>query len=354
MACSMPYTQPFHEFFAGSGLVGCGLSPRFKAVWANDISEQKGNVYRANFDGRVFHQGDIARVHGGDLPPAVLSWASFPCQDLSLAGNIGGIHANRSGLVWQWLRILDELGDDAPRVVCLENVVGLVSSRKGEDYRQLHSALAERGYRVGAVLLNADRFVPQSRPRIFVIGTKGAIPGCLVGDGPNWLHSPSLAALGSSIEGFVWWNLPEPSPRRVGLADIVEREVPFDRDDAAALVPDTHVKKFLESGQAYATGYRRTRNGRQVMELRCDGTAGCLRTPAGGSSRQYLVQRDGDGLCARLMTIREVARLMGAPEGFVLPGGYNDGYMAMGDAVAMPVARYLSEHILSELVEEVL
>ena len=76
------------------------------------------------------------------------------------AGNIGGIHANRSGLVWQWLRILDELGDDAPRVVCLENVVGLVSSRKGEDYRQLHSALVERGYRVGAVLLNADWFVP--------------------------------------------------------------------------------------------------------------------------------------------------------------------------------------------------
>jgi len=42
---------------------------------------------------------------------------------------------------------------------------------------------------------------------------------------------------------------------------------------------------------------------------------------------------------------------MGAPEGFILPGGYNDGYKAMGDAVAAPVAEYLGRHLLRRLTE---
>lgn len=88
-----------------------------------------------------------------------------------------------------------------------------------------------------------------------------------------------------------------------------------------------------------------------MLELRCDGLAGCLRTPAGGSSRQFIIKREGDALHARLMTVRETARLMGAPETFQLPGSYNDGYMAMGDAVAVPVANWLAEGFLSVLVE---
>lgn len=342
--------RTFHEFFAGSGLVSVGLSPTFRAVWANDVSERKALVYRSNLDGDVLHVGDISDVSGDDLPDADLSWASFPCQDLSLAGGIGGIHSARSGLVWQWLRVLDELGERAPRVVCLENVTGLVSSRGGEDYRKLHAALVERGYRVGAVVVNADRFVPQSRPRVFVIGSKGPVPDSLVADGPTWAHTAPLARVGSSIEGFTWWNVPEPPARSLDIEDVVERAA-FDKDDIVGLIPQRHVEKLRASGRRLATGYRRTRNGRQVLELRCDGTAGCLRTPSGGSSRQYLVSLEDDGPHARLITEREAARLMGAPDTFELPGSYNDAYYAMGDAVAVPVARFLSENILKELVD---
>lgn len=341
----------FHEFFAGSGLVSCGLSDSFRSVWANDVSERKAKVYRANFDPQVLHVGDIADVEGSKLPAASLSWASFPCQDLSLAGNIEGIYSERSGLVWQWLRVLDEQGDAAPRVICLENVSGLVSAHNGEDYRHLHQALANRGYAVGVVLINASYFVPQSRPRVFVIGTKGPIPSCLLGDGPIWAHTPTLQKLAPTIDGFVWWNLPKPERRTQNIDDVVEQQVPFDKDDVATLIPENHLRKLEESGRKYATGYRRTRNGRQVLEIRCDGVAGCLRTPAGGSSRQYLVHRDKKGVHARLLTTREVARLMGAPDSFELPGTYNDGYFAMGDAVAVPVAKFLSDHLLTQLVE---
>lgn len=343
-----PY--PFHEFFAGSGLVCLGLSNSFRSVWANDISERKAEVYRANFDAHVLHLGDVSDVHGNDLPKAMLSWASFPCQDLSLAGNIDGIYSTRSGLVWQWMRILDELGKDAPRVVCLENVAGLVSAHGGENYRHLQSALEARGYKTGAVLINADRFVPQSRPRVFVIGTQGHIPHSAVAKGPTWAHPASIQAVGKTLDNFIWWNLPEPEPRTHDVSDIIEH-VPFDKDDITALIPASHIKKLEESGLSYATAYRRTRNSQQVLELRCDGVAGCLRTPAGGSSRQYLVHKDGSGLHARLLTSREVARLMGAPDSLKLPGSYNDAYFAMGDAVAVPVARHLSETLLRDLVE---
>ena len=93
---SAPWTM--HEFFAGSGLVAYGLRGMFAPVWANDISEQKAAVYEANFGCERFVLDDIKNIKGADLPFAHLSWASFPCQDLSLAGSIGGIHASRS--VW--------------------------------------------------------------------------------------------------------------------------------------------------------------------------------------------------------------------------------------------------------------
>ncbi|MCQ5042519.1 DNA cytosine methyltransferase [Dysosmobacter welbionis] len=116
---SAPWTM--HEFFAGSGLVAYGLKGMIATVWANDISEQKAAVYEANLGNDHFKLGDIKDVKGTELPFAHLSWASFPCQDLSLAGSMGGIHAARSGLVWEWLRVLDEM-TQKPKILLLENV----------------------------------------------------------------------------------------------------------------------------------------------------------------------------------------------------------------------------------------
>lgn len=343
---------PFQDFFCGSGLVSYGLGNHFEAVWANDVSRRKQAVYEANLGSSAFVLDDIAHIKGADVPQAELSWASFPCQDLSLAGRMGGIRAARSGLVWEWLRIMHEMGDAAPAVVCLENVTGLVSAAHGQDYRTLHHELADLGYRAGVIMLNADRFVPQSRPRVFVIATRGRIPDALVADGPTWLQTPAIRRVAATIEGFVWWSAPQPEPMTAEVADIVVPGIPYDRPQVVALVPDAHVRKFLDSGREYATGYRRTRNHRQVLELRCDGIAGCLRTPGGGSSKQFLVHKRPDGgLEARLLTVREVARLMGAPDSWQLPGSENDGYAAMGDAVAVPVAAWVASNFLRPLAE---
>ena len=180
---SAPWTM--HEFFAGSGLVAYGLRGCSRLFGQTTSANKKAAVYEANFGCERFVLDDIKNIKGADLPFAHLSCSQLPCQDLSLAGSIGGIHASRSGLVWEWLRVLDEM-DDKPKILLLENVAGLLSTNGGDNYRVLHMALVERGYQCGAVLLNASHFVPQSRPRVFIIAVQEdcPIPEELVGDRP--------------------------------------------------------------------------------------------------------------------------------------------------------------------------
>ena len=127
------------------------------------------------------------------------------------------------------------------------------------------------------------------------------------------------------MPAWVWWNTKKPSCCKKSLCDIVDSEVVYNKDDVLRLIPETHRQKLDSFDTMYATGYRRTRNGVQKLELRFDGIAGCLRTPEGGSSKQFLIVKKDGEIHARLLTVREVARLMGAPDNFDLPGSYNDG-----------------------------
>lgn len=347
------------DFFAGSGLVTEALKPYFSVVWANDICPKKAAVYRANHQHHVFHLGSIAAVNGQDLPAAALSWASFPCQDLSLAGNLKGIAATRSGLVWYWLRVMDEMLQ-RPTIVAAENVVGFVSAHGGNHYRQLHAALVARGYRVGALLLDAVHWTPQSRPRVFVVGVDSKIDLSTVSTtGPSWTHPQSIQKVANGLSQWVWWSLPPPVQRTCTLTSLIDFQAPCDEPERMRhnldLIPPHHRERLanaLLAGGTVFPGYKRTRNGHQVLELRFDNVAGCLRTPEGGSSRQLLVLAQDGELRTRLLTVQETARLMGAPKRYKIPGSYNDAYKAMGDAVSVPAVRYLARHLLAPLADQ--
>ena len=346
----------FLEFFAGSGLVAEALQNRFKPLWANDFCAKKAAVYRANHSSEVFHLGSIENVKGTSLPKSVMAWASFPCQDLSLAGNQLGLTGGRSGLVWDWLRVVSELSVKPPLLVA-ENVEGLVSSERGSQYRKLHEALCAKGYKVGAVLLDAVHWVPQSRPRVFVVAVpQEADITRFSDDGANWAHSKSIITAAKGLQHWVWWKMPEPKARQTKLPDLIEMDAPHDNEATSrrnlAMLSSRHQKQLLldlANGFVVAPGYKRTRNGKQMVELRFDDVAGCLRTPEGGSSRQVLVLKKNGHLVTRLVTVRETARLMGVRDSYKIPGSYNDGYRAMGDAVAVPAVRYLGEHLLAPL-----
>lgn len=347
---SAPWTM--HEFFAGSGLVAYGLKGMFRPVWSNDICPKKAFVYNSNFAGKHFVLEDIKNITGDKLPYANLSWASFPCQDLSLAGSLGGINATRSGLVWEWLRILNEM-PIKPALLLIENVIGLLSSNSGDNYEQLHNALLEIGYKSGAIVVDASHFVPQSRPRVFVIAVLKDvyIPGELQDTGPNWLHNKASRDLGNRLPEWIWWKAEKPPKRRTHLIDVIDFSIPYDKDDVLKLISPRHKNKIDLVENIVAAGYRRTRHGNQCLELRFDGLAGCLRTPEGGSSKQFLVVKQNGELHARLLTSREAARLMGAPDTYRLPETQNDAYKAMGDAVALPVATFIGRSFLMKLAE---
>ncbi len=97
----------FYEFFAGGGMARAGLGAGWACVFANDFDPMKTATYVANWgDGHIICE-DVAKISTSSLPGKVdLAWASFPCQDLSLAGDYAGLGRSasptmtRSGTFW--------------------------------------------------------------------------------------------------------------------------------------------------------------------------------------------------------------------------------------------------------------
>jgi DNA (cytosine-5)-methyltransferase 1 len=104
-------------------------------------------------------------------------------------------------------------------------------------------------------------------------------------------------------------------------------------------------------GTTYGTVFRRVRNGRSMAELRTDGTAGCLRTPRGGSGRQILVAAGNGRISVRLLTPRECARLMGADD-FVIDVPANQALFGFGDAVCVPVIDWIARNYLNPVFDD--
>ncbi|MCY1645914.1 DNA cytosine methyltransferase [Caulobacter sp. SL161] len=357
----------FLEFFAGGGMARLGLGDAWTCAFANDFDAVKAATYRANFADAAehFQEGDVFALSAERLPNADLAWASSPCQDFSLAGARAGLAGGRSSAFfgfWSLMRALSAQGR-APSVIVIENVVGLLTSHGGADFTALCHALHEEGYRFGALEIDAGAFVPQSRPRVFMVATRNP-PGDLVGSSAFHTRAVREAAARLPAElkaGWIWWGAPSPPPRNTDLASMLEpddRAVwnPPERTAALlALMAPSHraAVETRRAGRERAVGavFRRMRGGEQRAEVRFDGLAGCLRTPRGGSSRQTLLVIDGGEVRSRLISPREAARLMGLPDSYQLPKSQTAGLQVMGDGVAVPVVRWLAETLLAPLVD---
>ena len=115
----------FYEFFCGGGMARAGLEPEWRCTFANDVDARKGAAYAANWGSEELRIADVASLRAADLPgQADLAWASFPCQDLSLAGAGAGLDGARSGAFWGFCSAMRGLAADgrAPRLIALENV----------------------------------------------------------------------------------------------------------------------------------------------------------------------------------------------------------------------------------------
>ncbi len=385
-------TPTFYEFFAGGGMARAGLGPGWRCLFANDFDRKKAETYRNNWGGDALFVGDVRDIETAQLPGrADLVWASFPCQDLSLAGAGAGLAGERSGTFWPFWGLMKALRAEgrAPSMIVLENVCGAITSHGGKDFAAICAALAEEGYRFGALVIDAALFVPQSRPRLFVVAVRADVPVpaklarghaapasggsgslCSARDDGTLFHSRSLCAAVEGLspqahENWLWWRLPTPPARNIALIDLIEAapadvdwHSPQETQRLLSMMSEVNLAKIEAAKRAgrrmAGTAYRRTRyqNGEKIQraEARFDDLAGCLRTPAGGSSRQFVLVVEKGRVRSRLMSARETARLMGLSDEYRLPPGYSDAYHLTGDGVVVPVVRHIAARLLEPLL----
>lgn len=359
------------EYFAGIGLVRLGLEQvGWNVVFANDWAHSKFEMYSAHFQDATKHYKvqDIFSICPADIPDTILATASFPCIDLSLAGNLEGIDGQHSSAFWGFTQILDGQVNK-PKIVMLENVAGWLTSNSGQDFRITIQELNRLGYACDVFAIDAAHFVPQSRPRVFVIGRQASNANQDISVFSKRSSSLKTQALEKAVItnlDLCWNFLDVPS-----LPDKIKADLSFViesiSDDDDRWWSDYEVKRHLNmmssinleylqelqelSTYSYCPMYRRVREGKQRAEIRKDGLAGCLRTARGGSSRQMLVRVGQGTIKMRLMTPREYARLQGVPDNYPLPLQINQALTGFGDAVCVPVIVWIAENILNPLAK---
>lgn len=360
------------EYFAGIGLVRMGLEAcGWKVVYANDFAEKKYEMYKAFFpNDQHYVVEDIFKIDPLSIPYTTLATCSFPCIDLSLAGNMNGImNGKHSSAFWGFIKVLKMQGELAPPIVIVENVPGWLTSNKGADFRITVKALNDLSYSCDMFTLDALRFTPQSRLRVFLVGTKAKIDA-----DPMTIMSRSKALLPDSLRKSILSNndlkwsyneIPEPpSLRKRGLGEIIED---LDENDKRwwskeeverhlAMMDKSHHERVMQLVQGdkyvYRTFYRRRRVGAQRAEVRNDDLAGCLRTAVGGSGKQFLIKAGHGKVQMRTMTPREYARLQGVPDNYPINVNGVQALTGFGDAVCVPAITWIGKNVLNPLVEK--
>lgn len=338
----------------------------WQVVWANDLDGDKYEMYQNHFgqSDETFILKDVHKLRPRDFPKVTLATASFPCTDLSLAGARNGLSGKHSSAYWGFIRLLEKLPRRrAPELILLENVTGFLTSNKGADFRDACYALNQLGYSLDAFVIDAVHFVPQSRQRLFVVGSRGAATGV-----PALFQCPSRP---DKLVDFMYnhpeikWrinSIPRLPKRKTNLHQIIDKKNLewWDEDRAVYLLGQMSPKHRAIADQmisgtkvSYGTVFRRVRNKVCRAELRVDGVAGCLRTPKGGSARQILFVAGKGSYRVRLLSAVECARLMGIGS-FKMDENLsvNKALFGFGDAVCVPVVEWIGQHVLNPLLEE--
>lgn len=290
----MPQEMQFGSLFAGVGgfdiaLERCGMKPVFNV----EIDQACQQVLKNHWP-NVPQYDDVTTFNGKDWHGRVdLLCGGFPCQDLSIRGNRAGLAGERSGLFFEFTRIIDE---SRPEWIILENVPGLLSSNEGRDMCVVLGTLGDIGYVGEFRVLDSQYFgVPQRRRRVFIVGHLGA-------------GSRSFQQI--LIE-------PENGKNHSGTRSKEEQ------------TPGENEAPFVYDAKHLATSSKVTQT------LRA-GSSGC------GSWGGVVV---GDRI--RALTPVECERLQGFPDNWT--EGQSDvvRYKQMGNAVAVPVVEWIGRKIVA-------
>ena len=157
------------DLFSGIGGFHLGFERAGYKVnsYFSEIDKHAVAVYKQQFKDSTY-VGSVTDVRGADLPTIDLITFGSPCQDFSLAGKRKGMEGERSSLILEAIRLINEC---RPRAFVWENVKGTFSSNDGEDFAAILQAFTNiGGYRLEWQLLNTSWFLPQNRERIYLVG----------------------------------------------------------------------------------------------------------------------------------------------------------------------------------------
>lgn len=355
------------DLFAGAGGLTLGFEEAgFAPLSANDLDAAAAETFRANFPNARFILEPVECVSGADLlrgsgvVPGDLDvlLGGPPCQAFSVYNHQRGFHDERSGLFREYLRLVRELG---PKIVVMENVVGMTSLDGGRAIEEIRRELEKLDYVVDSRILRAEEFgVPQERRRVFIIGSRvGAVSW------PEPSHGSRLDLLSAHLPGYVsvWeaiGDLPKlemgegsDDPRRytrVARSDYQARM----RDGADAVtnhfaprLQEINVErmKYIPPGGSWRdlpvhllpNGMRLARRSdhtKRYGRLEKDGLFSTILTKADLHWGAYIHPEQD-----RTLTVRECARAQSFPDRFRFLGSRGEQYRQVGNAVPPLLAR---------------
>lgn len=341
-----PGSFRFIDLFAGIGGFRLGLNAAGgQCVFTSEWNDWAATTYRANFGDHQVH-GDITRVAPPEIPDHDVLAAGFPCQPFSIAGvskkkSLGRKHGfedeTQGTLFFNLAKIIEA---KQPRAFVLENVKNLASHDRGRTFAVImHTLRKELGYRVEARIIDAQRFVPQHRERIFIVG----------------LH----ADLGATFD-FDDVLLPDlkKGPRLFSILhpeDGSEGVDPRFLTDKGRVLPKyvltTHLWTYLQN---YARKHQAAGNGFGFGLVGPDDIARTLSARYYKDGSEILVRRRRGN--PRRLTPRECARLMGfdrpGKQPFRIVVSDTQAYKQFGNAVAVPVVEAIAKALRPYLAGE--
>jgi len=319
-------TLTFGSLFAGIGGFDLGFERAGMACkWQVEIDDKCRQVLAYHWPDVDRSVTDVTAAGKRNLEPVDVICGGFPCQDVSVAGKREGLSGKRSGLWFQFHRVLAEL---KPRWVVVENVPGLLSSNGGRDFAAILRGLVKLGYGVCWRVLDAQfAGVPQRRRRVFIVGSLGggrAAEVLFESEGSAWNPAPSREA-GERVTGSL---APGAHP-----GGITQQEVSSGGNDGGFRTgPGEHVVIALD-----------WQSGGDVRLNISDEHTSALQ-----ASQTPAIAFIAGGFGVRRLTPRECERLQGFPDDWTLVGDMKDSprYRMLGNAVAVPCAGWIGRRIM--------
>ena len=343
------------DLFCGAGGLSEGFRQAgFRILAGNDIDQHAAQTFAASHSEGQFLPGPIEHIAADEFICAMglrrgeldCLIGGPPCQAFSVYNHQRGLHDKRSGLFYEYLRIVEGL---MPKWVVMENVTGITSAGNGRAVEEIHSGLSALGYDVDARILRAEEYgVPQERRRIFFLGNRCGMP--IVWPEPT--HGPGLRPFvtvwdaigdlpplqnGEDPGGLLPYRT---SPANGYQSMLRKRSTGVSNHVAPRLAPiNLERMKYIPQGGSWRdipvdllpAGMKRARrcdHTKRYGRLRKDGLASTVLTKCDLHWGAYIHPEQD-----RVLTVREAARIQSFPDWFTFSGPRTEQYVQVGNAV---------------------